>query len=122
MSTNTPSAMDPRTRLLLEGPIAPTLLKLGAPMVLVMLAPWATGSGDLLLLILKSTPSGRISTLTLAVLFALTPSSVLLLMLVLFVMVVALPTTGETALMVMSFFNVGAIASTKPMTPALETA
>jgi putative MATE family efflux protein len=37
------SALDPRTRLLLEGPIAPTLLRLGAPMVLVMLAQAAVG-------------------------------------------------------------------------------
>jgi putative MATE family efflux protein len=37
------SALDPRTRLLLEAPIAPTLLRLGAPMVLVMLAQAAVG-------------------------------------------------------------------------------
>jgi putative MATE family efflux protein len=37
------SSLDPRTRLLLEGPIAPTLLRLGAPMVLVMLAQAAVG-------------------------------------------------------------------------------
>ena len=37
------AALDPRTRLLLEGPIAPTLLRLGAPNVLVMLAQSAVG-------------------------------------------------------------------------------
>lgn len=37
------SALDPRTQLLLEGPIVPTLLRLGAPMVLVMLAQAAVG-------------------------------------------------------------------------------
>ncbi|OYT91284.1 MAG: MATE family efflux transporter [Burkholderiales bacterium PBB3] len=36
-------ALDPRTRLLLEGPIVPTLLRLGAPMVLVMVAQAAVG-------------------------------------------------------------------------------
>lgn len=35
--------MDPRTRLLLEAPIVPTLLRLGAPNVLVMLAQAAVG-------------------------------------------------------------------------------
>jgi putative MATE family efflux protein len=35
--------MDPRTRMLLEAPIAPTLLRLGAPNVLVMLAQAAAG-------------------------------------------------------------------------------
>jgi putative MATE family efflux protein len=35
--------MDPRTRMLLEAPIAPTLLRLGAPNVLVMLAQAAVG-------------------------------------------------------------------------------
>ena len=40
MSTTT---MDPRTRMLLEAPIAPTLLRLGAPNVLVMLAQAAVG-------------------------------------------------------------------------------
>ncbi|UUX97126.1 MATE family efflux transporter [Aquabacterium sp. J223] len=35
--------LDPRTRRLLEGPIAPTLLRLGAPNVLVMGAQAATG-------------------------------------------------------------------------------
>jgi putative MATE family efflux protein len=35
--------MDPRTRTLLEAPIAPTLLRLGAPNVLVMLAQAAVG-------------------------------------------------------------------------------
>jgi putative MATE family efflux protein len=37
------AAMDPRTRMLLEAPIAPTLLRLGAPNVLVMLAQAAVG-------------------------------------------------------------------------------
>ena len=37
------TALDPRTRLLLEGPIARTLLRLGAPNVLVMLAQAAVG-------------------------------------------------------------------------------
>ncbi|AOG22737.1 MATE family efflux transporter [Acidovorax sp. RAC01] len=37
------AALDPRTRLLLESPIAPTLLRLGAPNVLVMLAQAAVG-------------------------------------------------------------------------------
>ena len=36
-------ALDPRTRVLLEGPIARTLLRLGAPNVLVMLAQAAVG-------------------------------------------------------------------------------
>lgn len=36
-------ALDPRTHLLLEGPIARTLLRLGAPNVLVMLAQAAVG-------------------------------------------------------------------------------
>jgi len=35
--------MDPRTRLLLEGPIVPTLLRLGAPNVAVMVAQAAAG-------------------------------------------------------------------------------
>lgn len=35
--------LDPRTRLLLEAPIVPTLLRLGAPNVLVMLAQAAVG-------------------------------------------------------------------------------
>ena len=35
--------MDPRTRLMLEGPIAPTLLRLGLPNVLVMVAQAAAG-------------------------------------------------------------------------------
>ena len=35
--------MDPRTRLLLEAPIARTLLKLGAPNLLVMFAQAAVG-------------------------------------------------------------------------------
>jgi putative MATE family efflux protein len=37
------SALDPRTRQLLEAPIVPTLLKLGAPNVLVMFAQAAVG-------------------------------------------------------------------------------
>lgn len=37
------AALDPRTRLLLEAPIAPTLLRLGAPNVLVMLAQAGVG-------------------------------------------------------------------------------
>ena len=43
MSEGLATAMDPRTRLLLEGPIVPTLLRLGAPMVLVMVAQAAVG-------------------------------------------------------------------------------
>ncbi len=39
----TGTALDPRTRLLLEGPIAPTLLRLAFPNVLVMLAQAAVG-------------------------------------------------------------------------------
>jgi putative MATE family efflux protein len=35
--------LDPRTRLLLEAPIVPTLLRLGAPNVLIMLAQAASG-------------------------------------------------------------------------------
>ena len=35
--------LDPRTRLLLEAPIVPTLLRLGAPNVLIMLAQTAVG-------------------------------------------------------------------------------
>lgn len=40
MSTDPTTALslDPRTRMLLEAPILPTLLRLGAPHVLVMLA------------------------------------------------------------------------------------
>lgn len=38
-----PATMEPRTRMLLEAPIAPTLLRLGAPNVLVMLAQAAAG-------------------------------------------------------------------------------
>ncbi|MES2992551.1 MAG: MATE family efflux transporter [Pseudomonadota bacterium] len=38
-----PAAMDPRTRLLLEGPIARTLLRLGAPNMLVMVAQASAG-------------------------------------------------------------------------------
>ena len=41
MTERTP--LDPRTRLLLEAPIVPTLLRLGAPNVLVMLAQAAVG-------------------------------------------------------------------------------
>ena len=37
------AALDPRTRRLLEGPIVPTLLRLGAPNVLVMLAQAGVG-------------------------------------------------------------------------------
>jgi putative MATE family efflux protein len=39
----TTTTLDPRTRQLLEGPIAPTLLRLGAPNVLLMLAQAAAG-------------------------------------------------------------------------------
>lgn len=44
-SSSLPSGapLDARTRLLLEGPIAPTLLRLGAPNVLVMLSQAAVG-------------------------------------------------------------------------------
>lgn len=42
MSSSSP-AMDPRTRLLLEAPIAPTLLRLAFPNVLVMLAQAGVG-------------------------------------------------------------------------------
>ena len=38
-----PAAMDPRTRLLLQGPIVPTLLRMAWPNVLVMGAQAATG-------------------------------------------------------------------------------
>ncbi len=38
-----PAAMSPRTRLLLDGPIAPTLLRLAWPNVVVMLAQASTG-------------------------------------------------------------------------------
>jgi Na+-driven multidrug efflux pump len=37
------SDLDPRTRRLLEGPLVPTLLRLGAPNVLIMLAQSAVG-------------------------------------------------------------------------------
>jgi Na+-driven multidrug efflux pump len=37
------AALDPRTRMLLEAPIVPTLLRLGAPNVLVMLAQAGVG-------------------------------------------------------------------------------
>jgi putative MATE family efflux protein len=39
----TPNALDPRTRLLLEAPIVPTLLRLAAPNVLIMLAQASAG-------------------------------------------------------------------------------
>ena len=39
----TPAAMSPRTRLLLHGPILPTLLRLAWPNILVMLAQASTG-------------------------------------------------------------------------------
>ncbi|MFT5590860.1 MAG: Na+-driven multidrug efflux pump [Bradyrhizobium sp.] len=42
-TTPSPLAMDARTRMLLEGPIVPTLLRLGAPNVLVMLLQAAAG-------------------------------------------------------------------------------
>ncbi|RYF33261.1 MAG: MATE family efflux transporter, partial [Comamonadaceae bacterium] len=38
-----PQALDPRTRMLLEAPIVPTLLKLAAPNVVVMVAQAAVG-------------------------------------------------------------------------------
>jgi Na+-driven multidrug efflux pump len=38
-----PAALDPRTRLLLQGSIVPTLLRLAWPNVLVMLAQASTG-------------------------------------------------------------------------------
>ncbi|MDQ2803485.1 MAG: MATE family efflux transporter, partial [Pseudomonadota bacterium] len=38
-----PASLSPRTRLLLHGPIAPTLLRLAWPNVLVMLAQASTG-------------------------------------------------------------------------------
>ena len=40
---NDSAALDPRTRRLLEDPIIPTLLRLGAPNVLVMLAQAGVG-------------------------------------------------------------------------------
>lgn len=40
---NAPAAMNPRTRMLLEAPIAPTLLRLAVPNVLVMLAQAGVG-------------------------------------------------------------------------------
>ncbi len=45
MSTAPPArpALDPRTRLLIEGPIAPTLLKLAAPNMLMMLVQASVG-------------------------------------------------------------------------------
>jgi len=43
MSDSDRTALDPRTRLLLEAPIVPTLLRLGAPNVLIMLAQASAG-------------------------------------------------------------------------------
>jgi hypothetical protein len=43
MSAGAAAAMNPRTRALLEGAIVPTLLRLGWPNLLVMLAQAATG-------------------------------------------------------------------------------
>jgi putative MATE family efflux protein len=43
MTTSASAALSPRTRMLLEAPILPTLLRLGAPNVLVMLAQAAVG-------------------------------------------------------------------------------
>jgi putative MATE family efflux protein len=43
MHSQPPQPVDPRTRALLEAPIAPTLLRLGAPNVLVMVAQAAAG-------------------------------------------------------------------------------
>ena len=43
VESHAPPALDPRTRLLLEAPIVPTLLRLGAPNVLIMLAQAASG-------------------------------------------------------------------------------
>ncbi len=43
MASATPNALDPRTRLLLEAPIVPTLLRLAAPNVLIMLAQASAG-------------------------------------------------------------------------------
>jgi putative MATE family efflux protein len=42
-SSATGTSMDPRTRLLLEGPIVATLIRLGAPNMLVLLAQACTG-------------------------------------------------------------------------------
>jgi len=42
-ATSSGASLDPRTRLLLEAPIAPTLLRLAAPNVLVMVAQAAVG-------------------------------------------------------------------------------
>ncbi|MET0542004.1 MAG: MATE family efflux transporter, partial [Variovorax sp.] len=39
----TANTLDPRTRMLLEAPIVPTLLKLAAPNILVMVAQAAVG-------------------------------------------------------------------------------
>src|SRR3954471_4720021 len=43
MQAAAPQKLDPRTRLLLEGPIAPTLLKLAAPNMLMMLVQASVG-------------------------------------------------------------------------------
>src|SRR3954469_17208872 len=43
MQAAAPQKLDPRTRLLLEGPIAPTLLKLAAPNMLMMLVQSSVG-------------------------------------------------------------------------------
>ena len=43
MSSAAAVALNPRTRALLEGPILPTLLRLGAPNVAVMLAQASVG-------------------------------------------------------------------------------
>ena len=43
MANVNPNALDPRTRLLLEAPIVPTLLRLAAPNVLIMLAQSCAG-------------------------------------------------------------------------------
>ncbi|MEP7099286.1 MAG: MATE family efflux transporter, partial [Burkholderiales bacterium] len=42
-ASSPPAALDPRTRLLVEGPIVRTLLKLGAPNMLVMVAQASAG-------------------------------------------------------------------------------
>lgn len=42
-AAGTPASMDPRTRRLLEGPIAPTLLRLAAPNVLMMFVQASVG-------------------------------------------------------------------------------
>src|SRR3954462_8472145 len=43
MKAAAPQKLDPRTRLLLEGPIAPTLLKLAAPNMLLLLVQASVG-------------------------------------------------------------------------------